>query len=404
MTSLRMPSMPSSPFSPIQDDLSKFKPFKPIGDDLKSIGSAVGGKNSWLGKRLTPSQADKGRREAEERARQRQQEAYEYNKGQNVKYDQAEGTYKTARDSYIKPQIDEMNRLRDESSRQANDARVVYEGSIRPGMLEQMDRNAANARSAMSLAEYNDPNNSVARATRDIYDQEALKTHARGVADTGILQAMGAQAAARSFGIGGPMSTGQMTSLYAANQNQAGQAFANTQKQMQSLQDQGLAQGFLQADKVYQAGERAQDRNVTGMKAMSDFEGMNQDRQAGFRDEQARFGNLGAAMGVGMSRDDLDLGYRSLDRQSDLENTRLGVKTQEEINAAKAAAARSPDALLSSLLGTAGAVAGYKYGGGPQGAQAGYTVGSGIGDAAAIQRGRYQEPTGPANPYAVGYR
>lgn len=355
----------------------------------------------WVNERLTPSNQDKGRREAEARAAQKQNEQYEYNKGLNVKYDETEGAYKTARDAAVNPQIQTMKDLQDQSARQANDARVVYEGSIKPGMLDQMQRSANEARSAMSLSDYMDPNNQVAQSTRDLYDREAQGVHKQGLADTGVLQAMGAQAAGRAFGMGGPMSTGQMTSLYAANQNQAGQAFANTQKQMQSLKEQGLAQGFLQADKAYQAGERAQDRNRATIGDMSSLENQNAQRQGAFRGEQAGYGNAAMGLGLGLANSDLDLGYRSLDRQGQTENARYGVDAQRELNQAQAAAARQQanNAMIGGLV-QAGATGAGAYFGGPAGAKVGNDIGGAVNQG--MQQPQSQQQY--VNPYAVGYR
>jgi hypothetical protein len=48
--------------------------------------------------------------------------------------------------------------------------------------------------------------------------------------------------------------------MMAQNMNQSGQAFANVQKRMQSLRDQGIAQGQLQTNLAYDRGQNAMDR------------------------------------------------------------------------------------------------------------------------------------------------
>ena len=116
------------------------------------------------------------------------------------------------------------------------------------------------AKSRMTMAQAQDPNNPVAVAFRNFYEQQATGEKNKGLADVGVLSALGAQATAGQLGGGIPMTTGGMQALQAQNMGQSGQAFANVQKRMQALRDQGIAQGWAQTDKSYDRGQQALGR------------------------------------------------------------------------------------------------------------------------------------------------
>ena len=118
----------------------------------------------------------------------------------------------------------------------------------------------ADAKGRMTEAQARDPNNPVAVAFRQFYEQQAGNEGKQGLADVGVMQSLGAQAFGSQLGGGAPLSTGQMQGMMAQNQNQAGQAFSNVQKRMQSLRDQGVAQGWNQTEQAYNRGIGALDR------------------------------------------------------------------------------------------------------------------------------------------------
>jgi hypothetical protein len=390
-------------------------PLSDITDDLRPG-------LDWAKERLAPSQKGKGAKEADQRARDQQTANYEWNKQNNTQYDTAESDYDRAQtraeDAYssgihgaVNPQLDTLGRLQQESQSQANDARTTYEGTIKPGNLELMNQAMGNARSAMSLDDYMNPDNKVSRATRDLYDQQAQGVGKQGLADAGILMGMGAQATGQAFGTGGPMSTGQLQSLYAANQAQSGKAYANTQKQMSDLKQQGLTQGLLQSDKAYQAGERAQGRASDTIRNVADAEGQYINKASGLRGEQAGIGsdimglNLGvnqADYGISSGRNERGLGLNTnrLDRNASLENVRSGVLTQDQANQAALARAglQSNERMKGALIqaGATGAGAYLGSAGGPAGAQQGAQAGSLIGGAAA--NGYQEDPYAPKKP------
>lgn len=118
----------------------------------------------------------------------------------------------------------------------------------------------ADAKMRMTEAQARDPNNPVAVAFRQFYEQQAGQEGKQGLADVGVMQSLGAQAFGSQLGGGAPMSTGQMQGLMAQSQNQAGQAFANVQKRLQALRDQGIQQGWTQTENAYNRGIGALDR------------------------------------------------------------------------------------------------------------------------------------------------
>lgn len=116
------------------------------------------------------------------------------------------------------------------------------------------------AKARMTMAQAQDPNNPVAVAFRNFYEQQAGAEGKKGLADVGVLSALGAQATAGQMGGGVPMTTGAMQALQAQNMGQSGQAFANVQKRMQGLRDQGIAQGWAQTEAAYGRGQDALNR------------------------------------------------------------------------------------------------------------------------------------------------
>lgn len=153
------------------------------------------------------------------------------------------------------------NALMSEAESQAKDARETYTNTIQPNLKNIMEDARTQAGQAMSLQDAGDPNNAVHRAVRGMYDEQAQQEGKRGLADAGVLAGLGAQAFGQQLGAaGGPMTGSQMQLLASVNQGQSAQAFANTQRRMAALRDQGIAQGFVESDRQYQRGQQAKDR------------------------------------------------------------------------------------------------------------------------------------------------
>jgi hypothetical protein len=170
------------------------------------------------------------------------------------------GGYAKGMSGYEKGYLSNLMGLQNEANAQAADATNTYKGTILPNLKNQIDYWNKESSSALTLAEMQDPNNRVATAVRDMYNQQAQDENRQGLADVGILQAMGAQSLGQSIGTGGPMTGAQMQLLQAGNMAQAGQAYANTQRRIQALRDQGIEKGFERTDAAYQAGLGVRDR------------------------------------------------------------------------------------------------------------------------------------------------
>lgn len=366
-----------------------------------AMGSPVGG---YVADKFVdaPRRNAEGAAEAKKALAQTNTDQYNYNVGQNQKYSEAEGTYsqgmnaadssfQNARNQATGVQSRNLQQLQTQAATQANDSRHVYQGAILPASLDQMNRSMADSQNAMSLKDYMDPNNAVLSGTRDTYNNEATNVGRQGIADSGILSAMGAQAAGQAFGAGGPMSTGQLQSLYASNQAQSGQAFARTQQQMQSLRDQGLAQSYVQNDKMYQAGQQAHQTATNDIRNVNDVDSAQISKQSNLRGEQANLGADRMGIGLGNAQSDyninqgqasrgLDLGYRGLDRDSTTENARYGqsAQTAAQEEQRRLAMGYGDKQAQGALIGLGTTAAGAVLGG-PTGASIGNSIGQTLG-------------------------
>ena len=280
----------------------------------------------------------------------------------------------------------DLNSLMDQSRQQTADTTKVYNQTILPNAMSALDRASTEAKSAMTLQQAQDPNNPVAAGFRQFYEDQAQGEGRRGRADTGILQAMGAQALNSQISSGVPMTGGQMQALMGQNMSQAGQAYANVQRRMQNLRDQGLQEGWNQTDMAYQRGERAQDRWRQSTSDLQNVQGTNIQQQGWLRGEQGGYSgsilgsrnrvndantNVGLMKaqdqrdydsGLGSLRYQLDTG--SLDRTSALEAMKFGRDTSKDLakmqvdSAQSISDARSRDALIGAIFGAGGRAVG----------------------------------------------
>lgn len=96
--------------------------------------------------------------------------------------------------------------------------------------------------------------NTEAQAARKRFEDAAQGENRLGLSNYGALSALGAQAAQNTQGPG-PMTVGQQMAGLAAANRQAGEAFANTQRRMQGLKDQGM----LSESELRRAGLTSRD-------------------------------------------------------------------------------------------------------------------------------------------------
>ena len=70
----------------------------------------------------------------------------------------------------------------------------TYSETIKPRLQGIMEDAQRNADQAMSLQEAGDINNKIQGQVRQSYEQQAQGENRQGIADTGVMQALGAQA------------------------------------------------------------------------------------------------------------------------------------------------------------------------------------------------------------------
>jgi hypothetical protein len=139
--------------------------------------------------------------------------------------------------------------LESEAAAQATDASKVYTDSVRPQMQKNMEN-------AMTLKDYMDPNNAVQTGYRDMFAAQGENVRKQGMADYGILAAMGGQAA-RGAMQGRALTGSQMMGQTQAGLGQAGAAYQNAQQRAEGLREEGIRTGIEQSSKAYAAGQDA---------------------------------------------------------------------------------------------------------------------------------------------------
>lgn len=297
----------------------------------------------------------------------------------NKMYDQTMG-YNSQLDATGKQYLDQMDAAH-------NNSNATYSNAILPNLKNLMERAGQDSASSMTLQQAMDPNNSVATATRGIYNKEAQNEGKQQLASTSTLQALGNQNLATTLGsAGGPMTGGQMQALMGASQAQTGAYYAQGQQRQQSLRDQGLNMGFQRSDQAYNQGLDAQNR---------------------FGSTTMNYGNASLAQQTGNENNAAlhnTVGNQSILRNQAADMQRSG-QDMSAINAriAQANAQQTAQAGIATAgLGAIGTAVG-AYAGGPTGAVAGNQIGTQAGNAAGSQNGSvgYQNPYGGyQSPYA----
>jgi hypothetical protein len=338
--------------------------------------------------------------------------------------------------------------LMSEAKNSSTDASIVY-NRLGSEYSQQQERANREAESAMSLGDYMNQNNAVNQQTRGIYndeanlqrgqfdaeaerqrgqyndegvyqqqfyDKQATGETRRGQADFGVLSALGAQAAGNTMG---PMTVGQQMALMAQNQRQAGEAYANTQRRVQNLRDQGLQAnlgnrnkgldtatstrgrgldratglrergidtGFQRSDAAFAAGQDALNRQraITGDRRglegeFRDFQMRNRGEREGF--SQNLLGSEQSVANRNLSVANLRTGMDyEMERAKVAEQLRRAGVSEQRIDQQLAqmqgdTAARQ--AVAGGVVSAVGSAVG-GYFGGPQGAQAGSQAGRAV--------------------------
>ena len=281
---------------------------------------------------------------------------------------------------------DTLARNQQQARDQATNAQTTYTNDIQPRLKSTMEDAQRQAGSAMSLADAGDPNNSVHKAVRGMYDEQAQGVGKQGVADYGVLSALGAQATQNTMGAGGPMTGAQMQLSQAQNQQAASRAYAISRQRMDALKQQGIDRGFEQSNAQYNRGQDAKDRYE---RSIGNYEGgmdRNIARQGRFRDEDTGYGQgiMGVERGLAQEefqgRDSVDsLNRQNAYGQSNRALSQLDARygNQQSQIANQMAQANAENAARSGMFGgilQAGAAGAGAYFGGAQGAQTGASI------------------------------
>lgn len=212
--------------------------------------------------------------------------------------------YRGVADAAAQKQIGEYDRAHDERAQALSDSKTQYTSTVEPRMKAAMEASGKEAGNAMSLSDSMDPNNAVHRANEAKFERQATNEGRQGLADVGVLGALGAENASRTFGASGmPMTGGQMASIYGQNQNAAGTAMANTQRRMQSLRDQGIDRGYSESDKGYNRGQSAIDRANADVASYAGAGRTARTEQGNISGEEAGYGEKSQGLTTGNARD-----------------------------------------------------------------------------------------------------
>jgi hypothetical protein len=323
----------------------------------------------------------------------------------SAKRDAEFGNLDTKDDTFLNDTKD----LRGQAEKSGKDASVVYDNmSQKYGTAQDTADNEA--KSAMSLKDYMNPNNKVATDTRNLYNAEGAiqqgiyNTQAgnedrQGQASFGVLSSLGASAMGAQMGGMGPLTVGQQMAMQAQGQRQAGEAYSNVQRRMQGLRDQGLQAnlsnrnrgmdaGFERTDAAYNAGQDAKDRQENLMRDRRGLENEFRNFQMNNRGEVNGFNTNIHAVDTGKTTRRISAASEDRDMNMQGQASRIAEQMRragvgEAAIAAKLAEMQSQlagrQAIVGGVAKLGGTVAG-AYFGGPQGAAAGGAAGGAVAD------------------------
>lgn len=296
--------------------------------------------------------------------------------------------------------LHDLNSAKDQVQGQATNSKQAYTNTVLPKLQGLVDQSTGNAQSAMSLKDAMDPNNAVASATRGLYNTQAQGIQNQGLANYGVLAALGGQATANTIGGAGmPMTGGQISALQGQNLGAASGAFANAQNQANALKLQGLQAGQDQSNWAYGQGQNAINQATGQIGAYAGANDQYNALQNQYTNQQLGYGqqgyntqlaNAGQMMGInqdiygtnlgqanaqyGMNSGLAGLGYGINQNAGnmDIGYQNLLSGTQQAFDVANIQAANAAQAgKLGFIGGQIGNAVGYFEGGGPFGSMAG---------------------------------
>ena len=285
-------------------------------------------------------------------------------------------------DTYNKSLVDagtsyqsQLGATKDALTNQANDSKAAYTNTVLPALQNVLNTDKTNAGNAMSLSDAMDPNNAVASSTRDMYNTQAQGIQNQGLADYGVLAALGGQATANTIGGSGqPILGGQMQALQSANMGQASQAFGNAQNNANNLKLQGIQAGQNQSNWAYDEGQNAigsygnaANNYANANNTMNSIQNNYTNQESGI--DTARFNETGQQAGAlynsNSSQAGLKYGIQNQQNNNSLAQIGQQYGTQQGIYNAQAQAANAAQsAKLGALGGITGAAIGYATGNG----------------------------------------
>lgn len=367
--------------------------------------------NDWGFGNRKGQEAANGMRDSQQQQSDEQQGIYQKMNQADQQYGKSYGsaasTYKGARDNSINSYLGDSKRIQNDADTMATDARKTYDTQIlnrQQGIMEDSQREAGNA---MTLQQAGDVNNSVHQSVRGLYDQQAQGVRSQGLADAGVLGALGMQNMAGQMG-GAPMTGGQMQAMMGQNMGQSGQAYARAQQYANNLKEQGIDRGFKESAAQYDRGQQAKDR-YSG--SINDYERSYGNKQQYAKDARSeKRGYISDKFGVqqGQAQDNFGIAQNqagiqhgtSMNAQSrELQHVNDFYGNEQGWYGAQAQAANADQAkklgIYTGII-TGGATAvGAGVGGmmgGPAGAQAGAQVGGAAGQQAAAPIGAASAP------------
>lgn len=300
---------------------------------------------------------------------------------------------------------------------QAKNSKATYTNTVLPNLKGVMEDAYNNQKGAMTLSQAQDPNNAVASGVRDLYGTQAQGIQNQGLADYGVLAALGGQATASTIGSSGaPMTGGQLQAIEGANMGQAGAAFARAQGAANNLKLQGLEAGQNQSNWAYNAGQQAKNAYSASIGNYEQASNRNNALQQGYSQDifGTQMGQANAHMGMDSAMNGLNynLGMQANNRQMAYNNDVYGGQQQSLINQINtgnqqnAAAMQAGGTIIGGIFGGgAGAAAGGQIGAAAGNASAGGTpAASNYGNLANVSGSTASAPTtGPVySPGAYG--
>ena len=376
--------------------------------------------------------ADKATADRKEAAWQKPQKEIE---DRNTQYDvetkKAISGYQSGKKPYLQD-LDNSSKqyesgrkqLMREAEGQANDATQTY-ADLSSKMRKSAEDSSKEAGNAMTLAQLADPANSAAfNNYNGIFQNQAQNEGRQGQADYGVLASLGAKATGNGMAGMGPMTAGQQAAMMAGSQRQAGEAYANTQRRMQSLRDQGLQTGLAAHQNQYDMGQQARNFNqqvignsanlqsqaISGLGSLRGERGGYQGDIAGAQSGRAMrgLGNLQEDFGMnqGFRGDVMQRGNALSGAQQTRQDVLEGRQMAKEGAAAQASAQESAGnkAMIGAGIGAIGTIGGAAVGSmaGPVGTAAGASLGGAAGNALGSQVAGDSMGAGSAGRYNLG--